>query len=152
MASNPILSLHRYFVWADRMRVHFKGLIDSEGKDDSKSSVSNAFAYPYMAYWYAGLYVVIEGWQELKLSDEKIDVLLHSENVELLKRFRNGVSKGLFRQPVYGFHAEAMGCNLMGLRIEKGAKQILFGLVQVKWVKTKLRADLKVGPYEVVDR
>lgn len=34
----------------------------------------------YMSYWYAGLYVVIEGWQKLKLQDMAIDTLLKRED------------------------------------------------------------------------
>lgn len=37
------------------------------------------------------MYVVIEGWKELGLSDPEVDALLESENVQLLKRYRNGV-------------------------------------------------------------
>lgn len=33
---------------------------------------------------------MIEGWKELKLSDQAIDVLLQSGNVALLRRYRNG--------------------------------------------------------------
>jgi hypothetical protein len=44
----------------------------------------------FMFYWYSGLYVVIEGYQELKLHGEKIDALLQSPNVDLLKRLRHG--------------------------------------------------------------
>jgi hypothetical protein len=44
-----------------------------------------------MSYWYGGLYVVIEGWQELGLSDAVIDATLQSPNVHLLRRYRNGV-------------------------------------------------------------
>ncbi len=44
----------------------------------------------YMSIWYGLLYVVIEGWQNLKLSDAQIDNLLKSENVDLLKKYRNG--------------------------------------------------------------
>ena len=44
-----------------------------------------------MSYWYGGLFVVIEGWKELQLSDSVIDGLLASPNVELLRRYRNGV-------------------------------------------------------------
>jgi hypothetical protein len=43
-----------------------------------------------MSYWYGGLYVVIEGWTSLELSDPKIDQLLDSPNVDLLRRYRNG--------------------------------------------------------------
>jgi hypothetical protein len=45
----------------------------------------------FMSYWYGGLYVVIEGWRELGLADPSIDRLLTSPNVELLRRYRNGV-------------------------------------------------------------
>jgi hypothetical protein len=44
-----------------------------------------------MSYWYGGLYVVVEGWRKLRLSDPKIDALLTSQNVNLLKRYRNGI-------------------------------------------------------------
>jgi hypothetical protein len=45
----------------------------------------------YMSYWYAELYVVVEGLQQLKLSDPVIDSLLASPNLDLLRRYRNGV-------------------------------------------------------------
>lgn len=44
-----------------------------------------------MSYWYGGLYVVVEGWQELGLSDPIVDPLLKSSNVQLLRRYRNGI-------------------------------------------------------------
>ena len=44
-----------------------------------------------MSYWYGGLYVVVEGWQELGLNDATINPLLASPNVALLKRYRNGI-------------------------------------------------------------
>ena len=44
-----------------------------------------------MSYWYGGLYVVIEGWRDLGLHDDPIDALLGSPNVDLLRRYRNGV-------------------------------------------------------------
>src|SRR6266487_1872397 len=39
--------------------------------------------------WSATMYVVIEGWRKLKLRDLKIDHLLESEIVDILRRFRN---------------------------------------------------------------
>lgn len=54
-------------------------------------SLTEIESFLYMSYWYGGLYVVIEGWQRLKLSDDIIDNLLISSNVQLLKRYRNGV-------------------------------------------------------------
>jgi len=45
----------------------------------------------YMSYWYAALYVVVEGWRELELHDAEVDRLLASPNVEYLRKYRNGV-------------------------------------------------------------
>jgi len=42
-----------------------------------------------MAYFYSAMYVLIEGWKELGYHDAKIDDLLHSPFVDLLRRFRN---------------------------------------------------------------
>ena len=44
----------------------------------------------YMSYWYGALYVVVEGYYELRLNDATINQLLKSPNVSLLRRFRNG--------------------------------------------------------------
>lgn len=46
----------------------------------------------YMAYYYAALYVVVEGWKKTGfLSDPKIDALIDSPNTGLLKHYRHGV-------------------------------------------------------------
>jgi hypothetical protein len=60
----------------------------------------------FMSYWYGGLYVVIEGWRELGLTDSTVDRLLKSPNVELLKRYRNGIfhfQKQYFDERFTGF-------------------------------------------------
>jgi len=41
----------------------------------------------FTSYYHSALYVVVEGWQDLDLSDTEIDRLLASDNVGLLKRF-----------------------------------------------------------------
>jgi hypothetical protein len=81
------VTLRRYFIWANRVRTHFDESLDKKGVPDEHSIMLE----PYMSYWYAGLYVVIEGWKGLGLRDEKIDSLLDSPNVDLLRRYRNGV-------------------------------------------------------------
>jgi hypothetical protein len=45
----------------------------------------------FMGYWYASLFVVIEGWEDLNEEDEVLQGLLKSPNTALLKRFRNAV-------------------------------------------------------------
>lgn len=80
------LSLHRYYIWADRMRVHFDNVLRQPEEVDHSID-----ARLYMSYWYAGTYVVIDGWRELGMTDPAVDDLLTSSNVDLLRRFRNGV-------------------------------------------------------------
>lgn len=74
------------------MRTHFDEILDagalSEETDWYDKEAIESFMY--MSYWYAGLYVVIEGWKELGLTDSTIDGLLASPNVDLLRRYRNG--------------------------------------------------------------
>ena len=44
-----------------------------------------------MAYWYGGLYAVVEGWEDLGFQDAEIDQLLNEKDrVDVLRRYRNG--------------------------------------------------------------
>lgn len=96
MAMDPrVFTLHRYYIWANRMRTHFddllkggdvKGLFTGRGRDSIEATM-------YMSLWYALLYVVVEGWRRLRLSDPAIDALLgNAEHVHVLKRYRHGVA------------------------------------------------------------
>src|SRR5712691_5314725 len=86
--SSGIFSLHRYFIWADRMRVHFEASLASV--KTRGVSPQEIFMEPYMSYYYAALQAVVEGWRELGLSDPAIDALLESPHIDLLRRYRNG--------------------------------------------------------------
>ncbi|ANF30821.1 hypothetical protein A0130_03200 [Leifsonia xyli] len=44
-----------------------------------------------MLLWYAALYVVIEGWKELDLSDSEVDGFLSDDRTDKLRVFRNKV-------------------------------------------------------------
>ncbi len=100
----PIMSLHRYWVYANRMRENFEAALTKSPRnftnlaketDLAKATVAAAtFAIGpgiFMSYRYGSLYVVIEGWKQLRLTDPKIDPLLLSPNVRLLKKYRDGV-------------------------------------------------------------
>ncbi|MCK4798503.1 MAG: hypothetical protein KAT05_14070 [Spirochaetes bacterium] len=69
------------------MRTYFYEILEKGSETKYYQIESNM----HMDIWYGLLYVVIEGWQELKLTDDKINELLESNNVGLLKRYRNGV-------------------------------------------------------------
>lgn len=112
----PTLTLHRYFIWANRMRTHFDSLFSDETPVARVGPGSKRFieAMLYMSYWYAGLYVVIEGWKELELHDPVIDALLTSPNVALLRRYRNGV---------FHFQPDYMNARFRGF-IEEGVEPV----------------------------
>jgi len=87
-----VFALHRYFVWANYMRTCFDDdMFRRRHAERLRISIMADEGWIFMSYWYAGLYVVIEGWQELGLLDPVVDDLLRSANVDLLRRYRNGV-------------------------------------------------------------
>ncbi len=89
VADNPVNILHRYFIWANRMRIHFEEILDKHTKQQIDEHRFGIESMMYMSLWYGLLYVVIEGWESLKLSDVIIDELLKSPNTDLLKHYRN---------------------------------------------------------------
>jgi hypothetical protein len=93
---NPdVLMLYRYFAYAAFMRRRFRDESDPEWFQmlmADKSGLVMFFLSPpgiYLMYSYAGIYLVIEGWRDLGLNDQKIDELLQSPFVDRLRRFRN---------------------------------------------------------------
>ena len=95
------LMLERYFVWCRTMfellsakEAELRGkpepLDDTNPLDDDRYKTG-----ALIGHWIAALCPVIEGWEELKLSDAEIDSLLlegaHKKHRERLVRFRNGV-------------------------------------------------------------
>lgn len=92
MSIDPaVFTLHRYYIWANKMRTHFDDTLKKKSENKIPDNFFKIESRLYMSYWYGGLYVVIEGWKQLKLSDPEIDSLLKSKNVGLLRQYRNGV-------------------------------------------------------------
>jgi hypothetical protein len=86
-------TLHRYFIWAHQMQIRFYELVPQIAQNPKidRFDPEALLADMYMSFWYGELYVVVEGFQALKLSDPTIDPLFASPNLALLKRYRNGV-------------------------------------------------------------
>ena len=87
------LTLHRYWIWANRLRELFDLSITEKDIEHEKNFPIWFADDPglLMSHWYAALYVVIEGYQEIGLKDNIIDSLITSPYVDLLRRYRNGV-------------------------------------------------------------
>jgi hypothetical protein len=99
MSFSPVLSLHSYFVAASRMQHHFESNLapfegpQSAAPEDRNRQALELFGGPrgnFMYYWYGSLYVVIEGFRSLHLTDQGIEALLGSPNANALRRCRNG--------------------------------------------------------------
>ena len=86
-----LIALHRYYIWANRLREHFENTIYSVGVTANPEAIFIDDRGLFLSHWYSSLFVVVEGWKSLKLTDTEIDVLLESPHVELLRRFRNGI-------------------------------------------------------------
>jgi len=86
-----VFNLYKYFMWAESMKSSYETLLDKNVHEIIPKARFEAEYNLYISYWFAGLYVVIEGWKELGLKDRRIDSLLKSPNVTLLRRYRNGV-------------------------------------------------------------
>jgi hypothetical protein len=80
-----VASWGKYIYRAEMERLNFDLRIQN---DDSGIRY-----FIYSSQWLASLYVVVEGWETLKLSDEKINELLsvYSDYVLTIKRCRNAV-------------------------------------------------------------
>lgn len=94
----PLVALHRHFIAANKMRILFQETLTDpkqwnqfpDAAPLEKFLLQHAGNYGiFMFYWYSGLYVVIEGFRELKLTSEKIESLLQSPNTEGLRLVRN---------------------------------------------------------------
>lgn len=94
-----MVALHKHWVTADMVLYHLRHSIGEEiiaqplqpPKTVEEYAIQHSISHTLSVY-YSLLYVVIEGYRELKCQDEKIDKLLgYKDAVDALRRFRNAV-------------------------------------------------------------
>jgi hypothetical protein len=90
---NPgLVALHQHWVIADAVRYHGQKPSEETGglPPELAKLGAMASAFGILRVWYALLFVVVEGYQELQLSDDAVDALLADEGrVDALRRLRN---------------------------------------------------------------
>ncbi|MBE7446595.1 MAG: hypothetical protein HS132_15720 [Planctomycetia bacterium] len=81
----------RYLSWADQHRKRLYNFFEAEG--DAASSGHTARFITYTSQFFASLWVVVEGYNELTLRDNFVDSILRNPlgHADLLRRCRNGV-------------------------------------------------------------
>lgn len=92
-----LAALHRHWIIADAVRVVLRQkVVNPDGKGKDKYSPKDIELGELlsmmcrMQVWYALLFVVVEGYQELGYKYEPLDKVLEQEEyVKLLKRYRN---------------------------------------------------------------
>ena len=98
-APYPVLTLYRYFAWADAMRENYEVARARDIPRIEEAKAEGKF-YPYhlamhaemyMCYWFSTLQIVIEGWPQLKYNDPRLKELLRSPHKRLLQKFRNAI-------------------------------------------------------------
>lgn len=78
-----------YFLPCDLMHQHALEIRSRLDKGEMRAGLPEQYI-TYMLYWLAGLFVVAEGWRELKTDEPSIDKML-TEHWDSLRRFRNAV-------------------------------------------------------------
>lgn len=93
-----ILSLHKYWMQANRMRAD---LAYEMGKLSENTNIEDIYQYcsrtnniaihTYRDFWLASLFTVIQGYKTLKLTDDKINnlILTNEKGIKELKDFRD---------------------------------------------------------------
>jgi hypothetical protein len=121
---SEVVTLHRYYIWANKFRTCFERALGTSGAPELKDVLVWFADEPgmFLSYWYAALYVVIEGWKELGFQDEEIDALLNSPNVDHLRRYRNGV------------------CHFQREYLDSRFQEIMTSPESVSWVRNLNRA------------
>ena len=106
-----IISLHKYWIYSDRMRLFFVNDLKGNSEEYTqliKKGKNNWFVghpaflgehFIFKSYWYASLYVVIEGFLELKIDKTDIEEYPVPENINKRLLFRNGTFH--FQKDIY---------------------------------------------------
>jgi hypothetical protein len=97
--NDALLALYRYFIIASRTRAELKRIQDGQDYRQKQPLSTNDFVIYLLSgppslffIWCGMLYVVVEGYRELKLKDSAVDSLLaDSGRLDVLKRCRNGI-------------------------------------------------------------
>jgi hypothetical protein len=139
----PVYTLHRYYLWSTILKDHYYEALagpTERGEAFSLKSDEGIVAFAYLCYWYAALYVVVEGWKKLELHDPQVDELLKSPNVEFLK---------LYRHNVFHFHEDYFNPHLTMPLIDSADNPVVWvralsnelGRWFLDWFKTRRESE-----------
>ena len=88
---HDLFSLHKYFIYQNTIRLELERYFKKQKLSNSEEKYRDSYIQIYLDLWYWTFYVLIEWYQELNIQDIKINKLLESFDLKLLKRYRNWV-------------------------------------------------------------
>lgn len=86
--TDPVLKLARCFIRARHMHALVHDMVEGIGVDQLENEGAALEFQTYLEYWLAGLFVVVEGFNKLRLEDPSIRRLLRLHTKDL-KEFRD---------------------------------------------------------------
>jgi hypothetical protein len=96
VSDHAVVSLHKYYLRAEIMRGEFhearKQFVEKYGDNWQEKTNTNEYFRAQMCvdYWCAGIFVVVEGYEKLCLSDPLVTKLLTSPFQSKLRNYRAG--------------------------------------------------------------
>jgi hypothetical protein len=102
-----------------------------------------------MLQFYSALWVAVEGWRECPLSDDTVDDLLthpaFEQNVQLLRRFRNGVyhyQSDLLNERLLAFLREGEHTVIWAILLHSEFKRIVWEMAHPTGLNPELQREL----------
>lgn len=136
----------RYVFWAD---VECQQYDAYERPEDEQA---RGLGMVLMIQFYAALWVAVEGWQKCPMSDDTIDELLtdraFEQNVQLLRRFRNGVyhyQSDLINERLLAFLREGEHAITWAFLLHDEFKKVVWEMAHPTGVTPELQRDLAEG-------
>ncbi len=91
------VNLFRYALWANSLMSSFERVLERDKEEMKRQLNEGQFTFDiellesemYQCLWFGVLYIVIDGWPNLRVDSRKIKELLRSPYKKLLRNFRN---------------------------------------------------------------
>ncbi len=142
------MSLHKYWIRASIIKAKLSKATKKIGPKPSMLEVE--IAEYYMQILYSLIYVVVEGWQELGLKEEKVDQFLENRKfVSMLKSYRNKTfhfQKSYFQQAHKNFYDED-GTAMWAFDLHK-----CLGEALLDRVKSQMPPELILETQNIIDK
>ena len=115
--AESLMTFARYLSWADLLRAEHDVALRKPNQSGAADPVWGS-EFAWMSYWYSSLFVVIEAYESIGMTDPVIDALLaHPGDYRgLLKRYRNGI---------FHYQADLIDSRLLNL-LDRGEEHVLW--------------------------